>query len=76
MKEHLKWKHPADESLKESERPACKQAMLYVFTKSCICSPERSALISGLITQVIAKDLCPINLVNGRGFQQLFAYLK
>ena len=37
------------------ERPACKQAMLDVFTKSCICSPERSAVISGLITQVIVK---------------------
>ena len=50
MKEHLKRKHPAEDPLKESERPACKQPKLDVFTKNRVCSPERSAIISDLIT--------------------------
>jgi len=29
-----------------------------------------------MITQVIIKDLRPINLVNGKGFQELIAYLE
>ena len=53
-----------------------QQAKLDVFTKNRVCSPERSAIISDLITQIIVKDLRPINLVNGRGFQQLIAYLE
>ena len=39
-------------SSKESKRPECKQVKLYVFTKNSVCSPERSVVISDLITQV------------------------
>ena len=70
----LKQKYPSEDPLKESEWPACKQTKLDVFTKSCICSLEQSAVISNLKTQVIVKY--PINLVNRKGFQQLIAYLE
>ena len=52
MKEHMKQKHPAEDPLKESERPECKQAKLYIFMKNCVRSPEQSAVISDSITQV------------------------
>ena len=79
MKEHLKRKHPVEDSTigKESTSSRSrKQAKLDVFTKKRSCSPQRAAVISDLIAQVIVKDLRPINMVNGEGFQRLIAYLE
>ena len=79
MKEHLKRKHPAEDSTigkESSSSKSRKQARLDVFTKKRSCSPQRAAVISDLITQVIVKDLRPINMANGEGFQQLIAYLE
>jgi len=75
MKEHLKRKHPTEDPFKERDELR-KQAKLDIFTRSRVCSPEKAAVISEMITQVIIKDLRPINLVNGKGFQELIAYLE
>ena len=76
MKEHLKRKHPVDfENQAEKDVPR-KQQKLDVFTKKSSCSTERAAISSNLIAGVIIKDVRPINMVNGAGFQQLMAYLE
>ena len=76
MKEHLKRKHPVDfENQAEKDVPR-KQQKLDVFTRKSSYSTERAAIISNLIAGVIIKDLRPINMVNGAGFQQLMAYLE
>ena len=71
MKEHLKRKHPADfENHVDGSVPK-KQQKLDTFTRKPSCSNERAAVISNLIAGVIIKDLRPINLVNGTGFDSL-----
>ena len=47
-----------------------------IYRKKRSCSNERAAAISNLIAGMIVKDLRPINVVNGKGFQELMSYLE
>lgn len=78
MREHLKRRHPAtldihDASHGEAKR---KQRKIISYTRNLVCSNSRSIAITELIAYVIIKDLRPVNLVNGQGFQKLIAYLE
>ena len=72
MKEHLKRKHPADNPTEDGY----KQRKLDVFAKKRSCSSERVGAISEQIVMMIVKDLRPISIVNGKGFQQLIRFLE
>ena len=47
-----------------------------IYSKKHSCSNERAAVISNLIAGMIVNDLHPIKVVNGKGFQELMAYLE
>ena len=70
MKEHLKWKQPADNPTEDGY----KQRKLDVLAKKRSCSSEWAGAISEQIVMMIVKDLRPINIVNGEGFQQLIGF--
>ena len=72
MKEHLKRKHPADNPTEDGY----KQRKLDVLAKKRSCSSEQAGAISERIAMMIVKDLRPINIVNGEGFQQLIGFLE
>jgi len=74
MKEHLKRKHPADSTF--SAEDGYKQRQLDAFAKKQPCSSERAGAISERIAVMIVRDLHPINIVNGEGFQQLIGFLE
>ena len=81
MKELLKRKNPVDFENQAEKRRTQKTAKIRctctcVFTRKSSCSTERAAIVSNLVAGVIIKDLRPINMVNGAGFQQLMAYLE
>ena len=74
MLQHLSRKHPAKNIVKTSD--GRKQTSIDGFTRKRSCSNERAAAISDRIASFIVKDLRPINLVAGRGFLNLMAYLE
>ena len=71
MNEHLKLKHPLDSELPESKS---KRIKLATFTKKC--SKGRTDRINTLIVRMIARDIRPLNVVNGEGFNALISYLE
>ena len=72
-KEHLKRKHPVGSPF--SAKDGYKQRKLDIFAreKKQLCSSERAGAISKRIAVMIVRDLCPINIVNGKGFQQFWS---
>ena len=74
MLQHLSRKHPAKNIVKTSD--GRKQTSIDGFTRKRSCSNEQAAAISDRIASFIVKDLRPINLVAGRGFINLMAYLE
>ena len=77
MREHLKRRHPATLDTRDaSNEVKSKQRKIISYTRNLVCSSTRSIAITELIAYVIIKDLGPVNLVNGQGFQKLIAYLE
>lgn len=74
MLQHLKRKHPCEYVVKPREKQ--KQKKLDIFAKKRACSTERAGMISDRIANVIIKDLRPINIVSGQGFQELISFLE
>ena len=74
MLQHLKRKHPCEYIDKPEEKQ--KQKKLDIFAKKCACSAERAGVISDRIPNVIIKDLRPISIVSGQGFQELISFLE
>ena len=74
MLQHLKRKHPCEHIVKPEEKQ--KQKKLDTFTRKHACSAERADVISDRIANMIIKDLRPINIVNGKGFQELISFLE
>ena len=69
MNEHLKRKHPTNIEVESKS----KQRKLRPVHKT---SKERTDNINSLIVGFIARDLRPVNIVNGQGFHALIAYLE
>ena len=69
MREHLKRRHPATLDTRDASNEAkSKQRKIICYTRNLVCSSTKSIAITELIACVI-KDLRPVNLVNGQGFQ-------
>ena len=81
MREHLKRRHYTtfcENTMNDSsDTPsASKQTRLDSFTRSIACSQARSKAITNCIAGVIIKDLRPISLVDGEGFQSLMRFVE
>ena len=74
MLQHLKRKHPCKNIVKSVEKQ--KQMKLDTFAKKRACSAERVGVISNRIADMIIKDLRPINIISGHGFQELISFLE
>ena len=74
MLQHLKRKHLIENPSKPPDKQ--RQTKLDVFSKKRVCSTERAGAISNQIANFIIKDLRPINIVSGQGFQELMALLE
>ena len=69
MLQHLKRKYPSENIVKSVEKQ--KQTKLDAFAKKLACS----GIISDRIADMIIKDLRPINIICGHGFQELISFL-
>jgi len=79
MHEHLKRRHYTifcESTMNgSSDTPSTsKQTRLDSFTGSVACSQARSKAITNCVVCVIIKDLRPISLVDGEGFQSLMRF--
>ena len=74
MLQHLKRKHPIENPIKPADKQ--KQTKLDVFSRKRVCSPEQASAVSDRIANLMIKDLWPINIVSGQGFQDLMAFLE
>uniref|UniRef100_A0A1X7U908 BED-type domain-containing protein n=1 Tax=Amphimedon queenslandica TaxID=400682 RepID=A0A1X7U908_AMPQE len=68
MINHLSSHHPDKHKLISSLQ------MLHKFTKSC--SATRSKEIMRRIAELVARDLRPISIVEGKGFKQLLNFIE
>ena len=76
MLSHLHSKHPSEYKRinEDDSSSSMKQSTLSsVFKK---CSANRSAAITDTIAEFIALDLCPISIVNGKGFKNLMNFVE
>ena len=39
------------------------------------CSSDRATKVTKLVCEMVARDLCPVSIVEGDGFKQLINYL-
>ena len=74
MLQHLKKKHRCEHIGIPEEKQ--KQKKLDTFTRKHAGSAQRALIISNRICNMIIKDLCPINIINGKGFQELLSSFK
>ena len=67
---YLKAKHPITHTKAvPKECSTQKQTTLGMFVTAC--PPARANRITMLIAEFVARDLRPVSIVNGKGFQQL-----
>ena len=71
---HLQAQHPEEYKKSDNNAKKTKQTNLHSFSR--VCSPERAVSITNHIAEVIARDLRPINSVDGQGFVRLLNYLE
>ena len=57
-----------------SDTPVSKQTRLDNFFRSVVCPRTRSKAITDCVAGVTIKDLRPISLVDGEGFQSLVSF--
>ena len=74
MLQHLKRKDSVENPIKPLDKQ--RQTKLDGFSKKRVCSTELAGAISKRIANLIIKDLRPINIVSGQGFQDLMAFLE
>ena len=72
--QHLKRKHPCEYTDKPKKKQ--KQKKLDIFAKKHACSAKQAGAISDRIGNMIIKDLHPISIVYGQGFQELISFLE
>ena len=74
LQSHLPVKHPEEyKRCANHDDFNSKQILLENMLQKC--SPQRAAAIAGKITKFIAKDLCPLIVVDGDGFEIAFHML-
>ena len=80
MHEHLKKRHYTAfceaTTNDSSDTSASKQTRLDSFTRSVVYPRTRSKAITDRVAGVIIKDLRPISLVDGEGFQSLMSFVE
>ena len=82
MREHLKRRHytafceVATTANDSSDTPVSKQTRLDNFCHSVVCPRTRLKAITDCMAGVIIKDLRPISLVDGEGFQSLMSFVE
>ena len=70
---HLESKHPSSVAESSGKEAGKKQLTLSDCKK---CPPERAKNITAYVAEYIARDLCPISIIDGGGFQQLLQYIE
>ena len=65
-----------DEAKKCFGEADAKLPLMSRFTDARRCSPAHATRITELIAEMVARDLHPLNVVEGDGFRQLLNYIK
>ena len=73
---HLQAKHSEEykRCAPSQDRSTGRQTSLASVLQTC--SPQRTAAITDRIAEFVARDLCPLGVVDGAGFKQLMNYLE
>ena len=74
LQSHLPARHPQKyKRCTNHDDSSSKQILLENMLRKC--SPQRAAAIVDKITEFITKDLCPLSVVDGDGFELAFHML-
>ena len=75
MRSHLSGKH--DRMIQFTSSSGSSQVLMDSFVgMKRKCSSDRATKVTKLICEMVARDLRPVNIVEGDGFKQLINYLE